>query len=281
MRRAESALHVALRRAAHQMVDRPLVFQDPFAVPLLGRRYAEKLRRTPRLSSLRRDRPWSRALRAFAVARSIYAEEVLAAAVARGVRQYCLLGAGFDTFAWRNPYPELWVWEIDQPATALWKRELAVEAGLPTPHRCSFVTADLADPELPSRLQAAGMRIEEPAVFALLGVAPYLEAAVFRALLALPRGHGPDSAVVFDYRLPRESLGEEEQRQHDSLAARVAAAGEPFRSAWTPEAVAAELHQFEAREDLDTDALNARYFAGREDGLAVRGDAVRLVSAAC
>src|SRR5271170_4359874 len=87
---SRTALRVALRRAAHQLYDSPVVFSDPIAVPILGDTYAEDLRRTP----LRPDKPFSVALRALLVARSRYAEDNLALAVAAGVRQYVLLGAG-------------------------------------------------------------------------------------------------------------------------------------------------------------------------------------------
>ncbi len=272
---------MALRRAAHQLVDRPIVFDDPYAVLLLAGRYGAELRRTPRKTPecATRDRPWSRALRAFAVARSCYAEELLAAAAGRGVRQYCLLGAGLDTFAWRNPYAHLEVWEVDRPAMLAWKRELAAEAGFAEPARCRYVAADLSDPDLPARFASAGLDAREPALFALLGVAPYLEARVFTALAAMVRAWAPGSGLVLDYRLPRAALGAEEQRQHDSIAARVAAAGEPFRSAWTPEAMARELGGWEQVEQLDSAAINARYFARRADGLLARGDAWRLASA--
>src|ERR1700723_4619912 len=100
---SRTALRVALRRAAHQIHDSPVVFNDPLAVAILGETYAEELRRTP----LRPDRPFSIGLRAFLVARSRYAEDMLARGVANGIAQYVLLGAGLDTFAHRNPYPQL------------------------------------------------------------------------------------------------------------------------------------------------------------------------------
>ncbi len=270
---AMSALRVALRRAAHQLVDWPVVFHDPFAVRLLGAEHAEALRRTPARAR------WSRSLRAFAVARSLCAEEQLALAVALGVRQYCLLGAGLDTFAWRNPFPGLRVWEVDRPETQAFKVELTTRAGLPAAARCAFVSADLGDDRLPAKLREAGWQSGEPSVFAMLGVAPYLANASWRTVLALVGAQGGGSVLVLDYRLPRAALGEEEQRQHDSLAARVAARGEPFRSSWTADGMAAELREFASLEDLGSEALNRRYFAGRADGLAVLGRAVRVVSA--
>src|SRR5262245_35524284 len=103
---SRTARRVAMRRAAHQLYDRPLVFEDPLAVQILGPEI---------VATLETDSagvPESR-LRAFVAVRSRYAEEQLRAAIAGGVRQYVLLGAGLDTFAYRNPHADLRVFEVD------------------------------------------------------------------------------------------------------------------------------------------------------------------------
>jgi methyltransferase (TIGR00027 family) len=129
-RPSRTALRVAMRRAAHQLYDAPpLVLEDPLAVPILGREYRAEVERT----QFKLHKPHSVALRAFLVARSRYAEDLLAHAVANGVTQYVLLGAGLDTFAHRNPHPHLRVFEVDHPATQLWKRELLAANNLATP----------------------------------------------------------------------------------------------------------------------------------------------------
>jgi hypothetical protein len=69
---------------------------------------------------------------------------------------------------------------------------------------------------------------------------------------------------------------------HDSLAARVALAGEPFQLFFTPDQLAEELAFLDLRvvEDLDTSALTARYLANRSDNLLLRGKAARICIAA-
>ncbi len=269
---AHSAWRVALRRAAHQLFDHPVVFRDAYAVPLLGAAGAEALRRTPAAQG----RAWSRSLRASVVARSAFAEDCLREAYDRGVRQYCLLGAGLDTFALRNPRPDLRVFELDLLAVQAWKAELAEAAGLRFPPNRQAVAGDLLDA---AAWPPGTMDCGQPAVFAMLGVAPFLPPGALRQVLDRLRQFAPGSLLVFDYRLPREALDEEERRQFDSLQARATAKGEPFLSAWTPEAMRAELRRFAAVDELDSSTLNNRYFAGREDGLAVRGRAVRLICA--
>jgi len=275
-RPSRTALRVALRRAAHQLYDAPpLVLDDPIAVPILGETYAEELRRTP----TRPDRPFSVGLRAFLVARSRYAEDTLARAVAQGITQYVLLGAGLDTFAHRNPYPRLRVFEVDHPVTQRWKRELLQTSGLPAPANLTYAPVDFERESLPEQLHNAGFDTQAPAFFAWLGVVPYLTLEAFRSTIAYIGARPAGSGVVLDYGQPRSALPLLEKLAHDSLAARVLLAGEPFQLFFTPAEIAAELTHFRNIEDIGSAEINARYFANRTDDLKLRGSAGRLLSA--
>jgi methyltransferase (TIGR00027 family) len=272
---SRTALRVALRRAAHQLYDAaPLILNDPIAVSILGASYSEELRRTP----TRPDRPFSVGLRAFLVARSRYAEDTLAHAVKQGTTQYVLLGAGLDTFAHRNHYPHLHVFEVDHPATQQWKRELLEAGTLPTPANLTYVPVDFERESLSEQLHSAGFDRQAPAFFAWLGVVPYLTGEAFRSTLNFIAAL-PCSGVVLDYVQPRSALPFLEKLAHDSLAARVQLAGEPFRLFFTPPEIAAELAAFRTPEDLGSDEINTRYFAGRTDSLKLLGSAGRLLSA--
>jgi methyltransferase (TIGR00027 family) len=268
-----------MRRAAHQIYDAPpLIFNDPIAVSILGP-HAVEIERTPGRDPANKPRPFSIALRAFLVARSRYAEDLLAQAVARGVTQYVLLGAGLDTFAHRNPYPYLRVFEVDHPATQQWKRELLLSTGLPTPANLTCVPVDFEHQSLPAQLATAGLDSTIPTFFAWLGVVPYLTREAFRATLAFIASQPPNTGVVFDYAQPREALPPREQLAFDSLASRVHLAGEAFQLFFTPARIVAELANFYDLEDLGSPELNERYFANRTDDLRVMGSAGRLVSA--
>jgi methyltransferase (TIGR00027 family) len=272
---SKTALRVAMRRAAHQIYDaRPLVLDDPFAVPILGEAYLAEVKKT----ATKLGKPFSVSLRAFLVARSRYAEDMLARAVERGVTQYVLLGAGLDTFAYRNPYPGLRVFEVDHPATQEWKREMVESAGLGAARGLIYAPVDFEHQLLPEQLQAAGFDAEAPALFAWLGVVPYLTLAAFRATLGYIAGRPGGSGVVMDYGQPRSALPFFEQLAHDSLASRVQLAGEPFQLFFTPGEMAAELGGFRGVEDVGAVEINERYFVGREDSLKVLGSAGRMVS---
>jgi methyltransferase (TIGR00027 family) len=273
---SKTALRVALRRAAHQLYDaQPLVFDDPIAVPILGQEYLSELHKT----TTRLGKPFSAALRAFLVARSRYAEDTLSSAVAQGVTQYVLLGAGLDTFAYRNPYAKVRVFEVDHPATQRWKLGLLESSRISIPHSLTFVPLDFEHQTLPAQLVAAGFDSTIPAFFAWLGVVPYLTLDAFRSTVRYIAARPRDSGLVFDYGQPRSALSRLEQLAHDSLAARVQLAGEPFRLFFTPHEAAAELSAFYNLEDLGSAEMNARYFANRTDNLKLLGSAGRFLSA--
>jgi methyltransferase (TIGR00027 family) len=260
-RASKTALRVALRRAVHQVLDQPRVLDDPIAVPLLGAHF--------NLDRSRESSRMARAFRAFMAARSRYAEDRLAESVAQRVDQYVILGAGLDTFAYRNPFPELRVFEVDFPATQAWKRRLLAEAGIAEPANLTFVPLDFEHKTLAEGLAQAGFDTAKPAFFAWLGVVPYLTLEAFRSTLETIAGLPAGTAVSFDYGLSPQSLGPLRRMAFNALARRVAKAGEPFQLFFTPETLDAEFVRagFRRFEQLDSAQLNARYFAGRADGL--------------
>ena len=273
---SRTARGVAIRRAAHQLLDHPRLFEDPLALAILGEETARLLEAEPaRLENSPR-------LRAFVAVRSRFAEEELAAAFNRGIRQLVVLGAGLDTFAYRNPFAAsgLRVFEVDHPATQAWKRELLADAGIAVPPSLTFVPLDFEERSLAAALEEAGFRPDLPSFFSWLGVVPYLTLDAARATLAWIGGLPGESEVVFDYAISPASLGELQRKAFDALADRVARAGEPFRLFFEPAELAGMLGElgFRAIEDLDAAEIDRRYFGDRSDGLRVGGLA-HLVSA--
>ena len=265
---SKTALGVAIRRAAHQLVDAPPVLDDPIAVRLIGEGYRGKMGRA--------SHPVGRDLRAFMAARSRYAEDRLTEAVERGVRQYVVLGAGLDTFAYRNPHSGLRVFEVDIPATQEWKRALLEKAGIARPEGLRFVPLDFEHQTLTEGLKEAGFDRQAAAFFGWLGVVPYLTLAAFQATLGVIAQLPAGSGVSFDYAVRPESLSVAGRKAFDALAGRVAAAGEPFQLFFTPEEMEGELRcaGFGQMEQLVSDGLNELYFKDREDGLKL--SAVKL-----
>jgi methyltransferase (TIGR00027 family) len=162
---SRTAHRVAIRRAAHQLFDQPRVLEDPLALAIVGTEAAEKLRSSQKEA----ESSIPRAFRAFMAARSRYAEDQLAKAVAQGVRQYVVLGAGLDTFAYRSPYSNLRVFEVDHPATQAWKRERLQNAGIEVPQSLVFVPVDFERQQLAAELEQSGFETRLPAFFSWLG----------------------------------------------------------------------------------------------------------------
>src|SRR3984885_4297010 len=278
-RPSRTALRVAMRRAAHQIFDHPKVLDDPIAMPIIGPRAAEKLRA---------ENPgafgkYGLSIRAFMVARSRYAEEALARSIERGAAQYVILGAGLDTFAYRNPYPEsaLRVFEVDYPATQEWKRRNLQEAKIAVPGSVTYAPVDFEHQTLAEGLRLAGYDSAKPTFFSWLGVTMYLTDETIESTFRLIARTPPGGGHAFDYVVPLESLSWMGRLAMRALMNRVARAGEPFVTFFEPDALKARLlgMGFDGIEDLGADGINARYFGNRIDKLRVLGRLGRLMSA--
>jgi methyltransferase (TIGR00027 family) len=270
-RASRTASGVATRRAAHQVLDTPLVFDDPLALRIIGADAAQRIRQHPQQYDRGR---LSKYLRAFLAVRSRIAEDVIAEAVGRGTRQVVVLGAGLDTFAYRHPHANVRVFEVDHPATQAWKRARLIDAAIAVPDGVVFVPVDFTHQNLRQSLLAAGVDPAQPAIFSWLGVTPYLEAgAVWQTLKDIAEFSAAGGGVIFDYAIPPSSVGLLSRALVWWFTRRLAKAGEPFRSYFEPAALSRNLASigFTDVTDLGRTELNRRYFAGRADGLRVGG----------
>ena len=267
---SKTAQRVAMLRAAHQLLDFPKVFDDPVALRIIGKESALALRTDPRQSE---TSPLSPYLRAFAAARSRYAEDELALGVQRGVSQYVILGAGLDTFAYRNPYPEgvLHVFEIDHPTTQIWKRDRLREIGIALPRDLTFAPVDFETQTLAEGLQGAGYEPGKGTFFSWLGVTEYLTTegvmATLRVIASAPVG----SEVVFDYMISPALLNPAQRSHFDALARRVGSMGEGWKAFFDPALLTKDLRAmgFGYVEDNGPEEINTKYFKNRKDGLRV------------
>lgn len=275
---SRTAFGVARRRAAHQVLDQqPLVLNDPIAVPILGPHTAASIL----AEADKHNDPFSRAIRAFMVARSRYAEEQLGTAISAGTSQYVILGAGLDTFAYRNLYSKLKVFEVDHPATQEWKRYMLAQAVIELPPSLTFIPVDFEKQTLTEGLAQTIFDSTRSAFFSWLGVTPYLTLEAFRATLRVIASMPQGSGVTFEYALDRSLLSFREKLAFDDVAARVAKAGEPFRLFFAPDEMQRELRSagFSRIEELTSNDINTRYFRNRSDGLQLQGGVARLLTA--
>jgi methyltransferase (TIGR00027 family) len=268
-RASATAIGTSLMRAAHARLDDPVLLDD---------RWGERLIRDDERAAVRAAHDGVELYAALrrhpsygnVILRARYTEDALEQAVARGVGQYVIVGAGLDSFALRRPAwaRELDVFEVDHPATQKFKLARLAEAGEPEPAGVRFVAADLGEVSLDAALTGSGFDAARPAFFAWLGVTPYLtREANLTTLAAIARaGRGGDpgeSELVFSYLdqrvFERGNWPERTQRVRDA----VAAAGEPWVSGLDPDALGELLHGvgFELIENLGPDQIAARYRA--------------------
>ncbi|NVD98261.1 SAM-dependent methyltransferase [Massilia sp. BJB1822] len=272
-----SALSVAHLRAVHQLLDQPLILDDPLALKILGPDGEAALRANPQ----QYDNPVSAVMRTTIAVRSRLAEDCWHAAQEQGVNQYAILGAGLDTSAWRGSLPApAAVYEVDLPGVQQWKRERLQAAGMSEPQGLHFIPVDFASENLHETMRAGGFSWEQPAFFSWLGVSMYLcEDEVMQTLSTVAQS-APGSSIVFDYLLDPELLSAMERSAMQMFGARLASQGEPWRCHFVPEQLEARLRQlgFRQVEHFAAEQLSERYLSGRSDGLRL-GGTTRLLRA--
>ena len=265
-----TAKKVAVMRAAHQVIDNPKIFEDPLALSIIGTQgvceiHSAKRKFKTRLHSY---------LRAIVVARSRLVEDELSMAVKQGIRQYVILGAGLDTFAYRNTHSDagLRVFEIDHPATQEWKRRQLYAANVCIPESLTFVPIDFENQSLKDRLQEAGFNAGESSFFSWLGVTMYLNRQTVMSTMKYIASSSPrGSVIIFDYTVPPSSQNFIRRFVFRLLAHKMAAMGEPWQTFFDPRQLAMELKDvgFAHVEDFDPENINSRFFRERTDKLKV------------
>ena len=254
------ALMVARQRAAHQLLDHGAILDDPFAMKILREDEKDVLQ-------FANQHPLTSIARLLTAARSRIAEDALAKAVERGVRQVVILGAGLDTFALRNPHAaRISIFEVDHPATQAWKRQRLVGAELAPPPWLTFVPVDFEQDDLQQKLSSAGFERTSAAFFTWLGVVPYLTHDAIGSTLDYMASI-QNSEVVFDYMEPPQAFSEEIRELVTERTAQLEKIDERWASRFEPAGIAAILrsHGFCDIEDINFQEITSRF------GRAVQG----------
>jgi methyltransferase (TIGR00027 family) len=286
---SRTALATSLMRALHSRSDPQPLLDDPWGDRLVpeSARTAFRDRALAQVSSAAAalpNRALDAALRANAayadvILRSRYTEDALRAAVARGVEQYVIVGAGFDSFVCRCPaWAEgIAIYEVDHPATHRLKRERLQACGVADSASVHFVEADLSVEDLGAALSRSSFDATQPAFFSWLGVTVYLtREANLAALRAIASCTSAGGEVVFTYIdeavLREDQAGAEGFRK---LRSEVSAVGEAFLSGFDPAGLKVLLLDtgLQLIEDLDGHQGLARYDPAGVNGLQSAGAA--------
>ncbi len=264
---SSTALTAAAARAAHLIVDRrPLIFPDTLAEALLGAQ-AEELLGYHRAYG---DHLVLAAARAQTACRSRYTEERVSCAIRSGIRQYVILGAGLDTFAYRSELAhQIRVFEVDRPATQQDKRDRLTAANIPVPDNVTYVPLDFERETLAGGLRPYGFDPTQPAIVAWLGVSMYLTADALADTLDAIGAFAPGTQLVMDYMLPKDMRDTAAQQYVDAVASFAAGHGEPWQTFLTPDDLTALLHNcgFESVEHVRQHEMLDAAMWNRQDAL--------------
>ena len=261
----------AVSRARHLLRHRkPHIFEDPFAIHLLGDRW-RRIISSRWLDSLL-SKIVMKKLMPISIqqlTRARFAEDALEAAARNGVTQYVILGSGFDSFAFRRPDLDLTVFEVDQAAMIRLKRERLAAANLKLPARLKLVPFDFERGDLRNVLTAAGFDLSSRSFFNWMGVTYYLtRASILDNLARLAEIASPGSELVFDYLIAAECVPPGDRDLFARLMAFVEKRGEPMISRFDPAQVGAVLNPGNLWEIVRNDSPadhHRSYVAGRSD----------------
>ncbi|MBS1486477.1 MAG: class I SAM-dependent methyltransferase [Bacteroidetes bacterium] len=258
-----TALRTALWRALHVLADnKPYVIED-----VVGYELIKPEKDWPE----RPDMKYTKRLRASIVARARFVEDIAKEQIAKGVKQYVLLGAGLDSFAQRNIgiSSQVDIYEIDQPGTLAWKKEKLIEHGYKIPNNLHFVPVDFETSSWWPELLSCGFDVHKKAVVSCTGVTLYLtkEAIIdtLRKMTALATG----STIAIAFYLPLEQLDKEDKPMQEIAIKGATASGTPFVSFFSVDKIKILAEEIGLKEIqiISTKEMAERYFKNRADNL--------------
>ena len=258
-------------RALHLRRVSPPIFEDGLALAMCGPFWRTVV--SSRVLSwlvidglLRRLRP----IMPVVYTRARFGEDRLEAAVGRGIDQYVIVGAGYETTAMRRTdlMTRLTVYEMDQPATQETKRRRMRQAGIPTPDGVRYVATDLNTESLDDALARAGFDAGRPALFSWFGVTFYLGGeAIRRTLQTIAARMAPGSSVMFDYLADPACTPAAWRGLQERCAGYAARRGEPWISSFDPAEMPAFLAELGYSDiaNLEPDQIGPQYFSRHPD----------------
>lgn len=265
---SRTAEHNALFRALESSLpEGRRLFEDPLAGSFLGRPLG-LVARLALLPGLRELVPWFidqrwPGVRSALVARTRLIDDWIANALREPIAQLVILGAGFDSRAYRlAELRGLAVFEVDHPATQRAKRKALERALSAPPGHVRFVACDFQQHALGPAITAAGYRESERSLILWEGVTGYLDEAAVDATLRWCSGAAAGSLLLFTYlhrdvlTRPGAFVGTKQ------LFASLAKVGETLRFGIEPERLSEFLAErgLSLERDLGAAEYRERYF---------------------
>lgn len=277
---SRSALVNAYARGYHAEYDNPKIFNDFLSYRILTEEERDSIEQmflahTP--ISLFPDKASALAwfMQIFAgnpicLSRARFTEDRLEDAVKKGVKQYVILGAGMDTFAFRRPdlLKQIQVFEVDHPATQVFKRQRINELGWDQLSQLKFIPMDFTKDNLFEELRRSSFDLHAPTFFSWLGVTYYLpNDIVFATFRLIADSTSKGNMIVFDYLDKEAFIPEKAAPRVQILLRSVKQEGEPMKAGFDPLTLSDNLARLglHLHEDLSPWDIQMRYFMGRSD----------------
>lgn len=219
-----TALRTALWRALHVMSDdKPFIIEDKVGLELIKPEQGWQERP---------DMKFTKSLRASIVARARFVEDIAKEQIAKGVKQYVLLGAGLDSFAQRNEEisSPVNIYEIDQPEMLAWKEEKLIENGYNIPGNLHFVPVNFETSSWLDELINKGFDIHQSTIVSCTGVTLYLTREAIIETLRKLTSFASGSTIAVSFYLPVDQLEGDDKNLMEMSIKGAKASGTPFVS---------------------------------------------------
>jgi methyltransferase (TIGR00027 family) len=268
---------VAVYRAAESLKpEEQRICYDSLARHFLRRRYRLVLssrRLAEIVLRLAVERPWPGDIGTILV-RTRYIDDLVAGCLSNGISQLVILGAGYDSRAYRMEglADRVKVFEIDHPATQAAKTATVADLFGTLPGHVTYIPLDFNRRTLSEALAASAYDPDRTTLFIWEGVTMYLErGAVEDTLRFVATNSGADSSIVFDYLRYSDRYDEEQLRMlkknQDSLVKR----GEPWTFGLPEGTVGNFVSSLGFREVVEAsdDTLKDKYLTGPNQNRAM------------
>lgn len=282
-----TAFMMAFLRGFHAVYDNTKIFNDSLAYDLLPEEVREAFTQhliksaaeiAPELAKECTDTETSlrlavRTMAGPVLARARFVEERLEEAIQKGISQYIILGAGFDTFAYRrlDLAGRLQIFELDLPPTQEIKRQLLGRLNLQKPDYLHYIAVDFTKESLTSVLSESKYDPGQLSFFSWMGVTHYLPLeAVLDTLKAIESISRGGSEIVFDY-YDKSAFDPDKTSNRIKYIMNITKnIGETIITGFEPSKLSMKLAPLGLRllDNLGPEEIQQRYFKGNNEGYA-------------
>jgi methyltransferase (TIGR00027 family) len=261
---------MAIHRATEMLrPEEERVCQDTLAIHFLSQEAAEIMRDRQRLTELAKENALNfPGINGAVVARTRFIDEIVLKYLEEGVDQIVILGAGYDSRAYRieSVKEEIVIFELDHPLTQQIKKKKIADIFGRLPEHVHYVPVDFTKDDLGVCLQDNGYDASKKSLFIMEGLIFYLPSeAIEHILMFIAEYSGPTSGIVFDYLPPSVIEGTSDRVEGRNSWLEVQRSGEPYKTGFESGSLSEFLAQkgFVLKENVNAPGCRDWYFRGQ------------------